>query len=70
MFVGNECQINIDECESDPCENGATCLDGIAEYTCVCRLGYEGTNCETEINECELYQPCQNGATCKGETLS
>ena len=48
---------------SDPCENGGTCSDGIAEYTCDCFDGFEGTNCETNINECDS-NPCQNGGTC------
>lgn len=46
------------------CLNNATCEDGINTYTCVCAPGYTGTHCETEIDECAIYQPCQNGATC------
>ena len=63
---GNNCQIDIDECEGDPCQNGGTCVDGVAEYTCLCQLGYTGHNCEQEIDECLEYSPCQNGATCRG----
>lgn len=38
------------------------CYDGIDAYTCDCWPGYEGINCELEINECELYQPCVYGS--------
>ena len=38
-----------DECASDPCENGATCVDGVKEYSCTCAAGYTGTNCETSM---------------------
>ena len=33
------------ECLSDPCQNGATCIDQHNSYTCICAIGYEGTNC-------------------------
>tara|TARA_B110000879_G_scaffold206433_1_gene288418 strand:- start:543 stop:1043 length:501 start_codon:yes stop_codon:yes gene_type:complete len=61
---------NINECDPDPCQNGATCsetVDGITElptfYFCECATGYSGTNCEEDINECDP-DPCFNGATC------
>ena len=38
---------DVDECSSNPCENGGTCIDGINEYSCQCVAGYTGTNCET-----------------------
>ncbi|XP_042205015.1 protein crumbs-like [Homarus americanus] len=60
-FTGDLCEINIDECESDPCVNGV-CYDGINDYSCLCWPGYEGVNCEIEINECELYMPCVHGS--------
>lgn len=69
-ILGANCEIDINECEGDPCQNGATCTDGIDEYTCLCKAGYTGENCEEEINECEVYQPCQNQARCVGELIS
>ena len=35
------------------CQNNAGCVDGNATYTCDCAtaVGYEGTYCETDINE-------------------
>jgi protein crumbs len=63
-FEGADCEVNIDECASRPCQNGAACHDGIAEFSCECLAGFEGLRCETNIDECVVYQPCQNGAHC------
>ena len=38
---------DIDECPSDPCQNGGTCTDQVNAYTCNCVTGYVGTDCET-----------------------
>ncbi len=34
---------DTDECLSNPCANGATCLDGVDSYTCVWPEGFTGT---------------------------
>lgn len=62
-YTGQHCEIDINECYSDPCHYG-TCKDGLASFTCYCRPGYTGRLCETNINEC-LSQPCKNGGTCQ-----
>ena len=42
------CSISdIDECGSNPCENGGTCTDQVNAYTCECVDGYTGTDCDT-----------------------
>ena len=41
-----ECEIDIQECASDPCMNGATCLEGTNGYQCQCAPGFDGTNCD------------------------
>ena len=41
---------DIDECASNPCQNGATCIDGINAYTCNCVPGHAGDNCEIGNN--------------------
>ena len=37
----------IDECASNPCQNGGICTDHIAIYSCECPFGYTGHSCET-----------------------
>uniref|UniRef100_A0ACB8EYY2 Uncharacterized protein n=1 Tax=Sphaerodactylus townsendi TaxID=933632 RepID=A0ACB8EYY2_9SAUR len=60
---GMNCDVEIDECISDPCWNGGTCNDHIGLFTCSCMPGFEGVQCEMDINECQS-QPCLNGGMC------
>ena len=55
--------VDILECSSNPCRNGASCLEHTDSYTCACADGYDGIHCEHEIDECES-NPCQNEGTC------
>lgn len=41
-FEGDTCEINIDDCEDNDCENNSTCIDGINNYTCMCSPEYTG----------------------------
>lgn len=41
-FEGDMCEINIDDCEDNDCENNSTCVDGINNYTCMCSPEYTG----------------------------
>ena len=52
-----------------PCQNGATCTNtGAGSYTCSCRPGFSGTNCEIlrdeNLDDCK-ENPCLNGGTCE-----
>ncbi|XP_071057100.1 cubilin-like [Onthophagus taurus] len=56
------------ECNSNPCQNGGTCQDLFDNFMCVCPPEWEGTSCQTDVNECTNFAGtdlgCQNGATC------
>ncbi|XP_053732042.1 protein eyes shut homolog [Synchiropus splendidus] len=70
-WVGEFCQYVGDACKMKPnsCLNGATCVTtsppaSPPQFRCKCALGFTGTNCETEINECDS-NPCWHNSTCK-----
>ncbi|XP_037806367.1 protein crumbs isoform X1 [Lucilia sericata] len=67
-IMGKNCEININECESNPCSKHGTCNDGIGSYTCECDPGFEGTHCEINIDECDRYTPCGAHGTCIDQT--
>ena len=70
--------MDIDECQSDPCQNGATCQDGDNGYRCRCLPGYEGAFCQVDVSVCRhndthvdaaaafahIPPTCRNGARC------
>jgi hypothetical protein len=53
-------------CWSNPCQNEGACIqseENTEDYRCDCKAGFEGENCENNIDEC-LPQPCKNGSNC------
>ena len=70
--LGPQCQFK-GPCTLDPCINGGTCQqtylnNGSFIYACDCLTGFNGTNCELEINWCDS-NPCQNeGSNCTSTT--
>ncbi|XP_051510327.1 aggrecan core protein-like isoform X2 [Myxocyprinus asiaticus] len=43
---GEECQFEVDVCHSNPCANGATCVEVEDTFKCLCLPSYEGNRCE------------------------
>ncbi|KAM4695997.1 protein crumbs homolog 2 [Rhinophrynus dorsalis] len=63
-FTGENCSVNINECEPEPCQNGALCKDLVNGFECECALGFSGVRCTVNIDDCES-NPCKNGAICE-----
>ncbi|XP_053408750.1 cubilin-like isoform X2 [Mercenaria mercenaria] len=60
--------LTTNECSSNPCRNGGTCVDTYNGFFCRCTDAFQGPNCDDDVNECSIYVGtdlgCQNGATC------
>ncbi len=41
-----------------------TCIDNIESYLCLCPIGWTGSLCEVNINECSFPLSCHPNATC------
>lgn len=37
---------DVDDCQSEPCENGGTCVDKVDSFLCLCLPSYGGDTCE------------------------
>lgn len=48
---GTFCDTDINECSSNPCLNGATCVNGLNQWSCNCVPGFNGTNCGVDVNK-------------------
>uniref|UniRef100_A0A8C3A960 Crumbs cell polarity complex component 2b n=1 Tax=Cyclopterus lumpus TaxID=8103 RepID=A0A8C3A960_CYCLU len=68
-LTGVHCEVDINECDSNPCKKGATCEDAINSYRCHCpepEPGQEpwgGQDCDVSLVGCQQHQ-CQHEAGC------
>uniref|UniRef100_A0A672IFL9 Protein eyes shut homolog n=1 Tax=Salarias fasciatus TaxID=181472 RepID=A0A672IFL9_SALFA len=63
-FEGSWCEIDTNECGSNPCQNQGSCVDRVNSYSCDCKMGFSGLRCEEDINEC-ASSPCINAGICQ-----
>ena len=64
--LGGNCDIDMDECASSPCQNEGGCTTDIEtpdSYNCSCAAGFVGENCAVDVDEC-VPSLCLNDATC------
>ena len=70
----------INECLSNPCHNGAECLNLVNAYKCKCKTGFFGHSCESKFifkiylllfsntliteRAACFNNPCKSGGTC------
>ena len=47
------------KCPPNSCSANGRCLVKNKKFSCVCKPGFTGAKCETDINECESDHPCQ-----------
>ncbi|XP_068684193.1 uncharacterized protein [Montipora foliosa] len=45
-FNGTHCEININECSSNPCRPNGTWTDYVNSFTCSCPVGFGGSTCD------------------------
>ena len=60
---GPRCNVEINECASNPCHDGGTCVDGANGFTCLCPPGTRDTQCRPGTLPCRS-SPCAHG-TCR-----
>jgi len=62
-YSGQQCEINNDDCASNPCSLGTKrCIDGVGSFTCLCEKGYTGLLCQ--LRDGCASNPCHASATC------
>lgn len=61
VILGSYCQVNVDDCQPNPCRNGGVCIDRINSFYCNCTEDWMGVVCEKPYDVCELL-PCQVSA--------
>ena len=63
-FEGKQCEHLIKMCDKKrPCQNGATCLNTINNYTCLCPHSFHGRHCDQHIDNC-LHAKCAHNSKC------
>lgn len=51
----HRCEVDYDECKSNPCLNGGLCQNLLNEFHCICDLNYAGKRCEIDVSDLSFY---------------
>ena len=50
-FHGKRCELEYNECLSNPCANQGTCIDRVDKFECRCTIGYKGKTCQEKVRK-------------------
>ena len=64
-FTGTNCEINIDDCSSNPCSERGQCVDEVNNFQCICDPGFTGELCQ-DIDDCVGVSCSGNGQCVDG----
>jgi Notch-like protein len=66
-YEGHFCEISIDPCQNNPCENSGTCIRTVYNnnFRCVCPTNYSGRTCNIPIKNYCASSPCFLNSTCE-----
>ncbi|XP_076821841.1 sushi, von Willebrand factor type A, EGF and pentraxin domain-containing protein 1-like isoform X2 [Clavelina lepadiformis] len=56
------CEIDINPCRSNPCENGGYCRKTATSFNCECAAQYTGPTCNQVAPRCNVLSPPLNGS--------
>uniref|UniRef100_A0A674MY80 Notch receptor 2 n=1 Tax=Takifugu rubripes TaxID=31033 RepID=A0A674MY80_TAKRU len=59
-YTGDKCDVDINECSSNPCMSGGTCVDNVNGFHCLCPPSTYGLLCLSGTDHC-VAQPCVHG---------
>ncbi|KAL7984841.1 hypothetical protein Chor_003411 [Crotalus horridus] len=54
-FAGLQCEVDINECNSNPCLNGGLCQNQNNKFYCICDVNYAGDRCEIDVSDISFY---------------
>lgn len=67
-LTGHLCSEPVDVCASQPCRNGARCVNEGFAYRCVCPANTAGEDCSRVIRPCD-NNPCKHGSCISKSTV-
>ncbi|KAK9874636.1 hypothetical protein WA026_005463 [Henosepilachna vigintioctopunctata] len=54
-YAGEFCEFDLNECDSNPCLNGATCINEIGSFHCICPPNMTGIYCGQTLSSTSLF---------------